>query len=92
MASLAFHRSVFDIQDSQNVSENEVQLTYTVQRRPISINLIFHPNTKLLAAASVVGLDELGVDAAELVDSHIQTKDARGLIASVLAMARAASQ
>ncbi|KAJ7477278.1 hypothetical protein B0H11DRAFT_1298592 [Mycena galericulata] len=92
MASLAFHRSVFDIQDSQNVSENELRLTYNIKRRPISITLIFHPNTKHLATANVVGLDELGVDASELVDSFVQLNDARGLIAAVLAIARRAPQ
>ncbi|KAJ7729686.1 hypothetical protein DFH07DRAFT_930068 [Mycena maculata] len=90
MASLGFHRAVLHITDSQHVSENEIRLTYTVRRRQISITLIFHPNTKRLAMASVGGLDELGVDAAEIVDSHIGTNDAHGLIAAVLAMARAA--
>ncbi|KAJ7122966.1 hypothetical protein C8R44DRAFT_621744 [Mycena epipterygia] len=90
MASLGLHRSVLSIQDSQSVSDNELRLTYTVRRRQISITLIFQPNTRQLATASVLGLDEVGIDIAELVDSHIQTDDARGLIAAVLAIARAA--
>ncbi|KAJ7499467.1 hypothetical protein FB451DRAFT_1358655 [Mycena latifolia] len=90
MASLALHRSVFSIHDSQSVSENEVRLTYIVRRRQISITLIFVPNTKHLAAASVSGLDEFGLDVAETVESHIRSGDGRGLIAAVLAMARAA--
>ncbi|KAJ7638236.1 hypothetical protein FB45DRAFT_397641 [Roridomyces roridus] len=87
-AVLSFHRSVFEAQGPEHVSENEVQLSYVVRRRPISINLIFHPNTKWLAAASVVGLDELGVDPSELVDSHVQINDPKGLVAAVLALAR----
>ncbi|KAJ7718291.1 hypothetical protein DFH07DRAFT_973343 [Mycena maculata] len=74
MASLAFHRSILHITDCQHVSENEIRLTYTVRRRKVS-TLTFHPNTKRLATASVVGLDELGVDAAETVDSHIGTNE-----------------
>ncbi|KAJ7367735.1 hypothetical protein DFH08DRAFT_928149 [Mycena albidolilacea] len=91
MASLAFHKSALSIHDSQLVSENELRLTYIVRRRQISITLIFQPNTKQLATASVSGLDELGIDVSELLDSHIHTDDAHGLIAAVLAIARAAS-
>ncbi|KAJ6553937.1 hypothetical protein DFH09DRAFT_1166285, partial [Mycena vulgaris] len=83
VASLALHRSVLNIHDSQSVSENEV-------RRQISIMLIFVPNTKRLASASVSGLDELGMDVAEIRDAHLQNSDTRGLIAAVLALARAA--
>ncbi|KAK7061227.1 hypothetical protein R3P38DRAFT_2828283 [Favolaschia claudopus] len=90
MASLALHKSTLGISDSHFVSENELKLTYMVRRRPISITLIFEPNTRQLATASVVGLDELGVDVSELLDSHIHTDDAHGLIAAVLAAARAA--
>jgi hypothetical protein len=90
MASLALHKSVLNIHDSQSVSENELRLTYAVRRRQISITLIFQPNTKQLATASISGLDDFGVDVAELLDSHIHTNDAHGLIAAVLALARAA--
>ncbi|KAJ7174265.1 hypothetical protein C8R46DRAFT_1174704 [Mycena filopes] len=90
MASLALHKSVLNIHDSESVSENERRLTYTVRRRQITITLIFQPNTKQLATASVDGLDELGIDVAELLDSHIHTNDAHGLVAAILAMARAA--
>ncbi|KAF7354818.1 hypothetical protein MSAN_01396200 [Mycena sanguinolenta] len=90
MASLALHKTALSIHDSQSVSENELRLTYTIRGRQISITLIFEPNTKQLATASVSGLDELGVDPSELVDSHIHTDDAHGLIAAVLAIARAA--
>ncbi|KAJ7896081.1 hypothetical protein B0H14DRAFT_2680338 [Mycena olivaceomarginata] len=90
MASLAFHKSALSIHDSQLVSENELRLTYIVRRRQISITLIFQPNTKQLATASVSGLDELGIDVSELLDSHIHTDDAHGLIAAVLAITRAA--
>ncbi|KAJ7667472.1 hypothetical protein DFH06DRAFT_1469435 [Mycena polygramma] len=90
MASLALHKSVLSIHDSQSVSENEMRLSYNVRRRQITITLIFQPNTKRLATASVSGLDELGVDVAEVLDSHIHTDDAHGLVAAVLAIARAA--
>ncbi|KAJ7087338.1 hypothetical protein B0H15DRAFT_950214 [Mycena belliarum] len=90
MAALALNRSVLDIHDYQSVSENEVRITYLVRRRQISITLIFVPNTKHLAAASVSGMDTFGLDVAEVVDLHIHNGDARGLIAAVLALARAA--
>ncbi|KAJ6609092.1 hypothetical protein B0H10DRAFT_2044604 [Mycena sp. CBHHK59/15] len=89
-ASLALHRSVLNIDESYQVSDNELLLTYRVWRHLISITLVFQPNTKQLARASVTGLDELGVDIGEIVDSHVQTDDAHGLVAAVLARARAA--
>ncbi|KAJ7229194.1 hypothetical protein GGX14DRAFT_417061 [Mycena pura] len=90
LASLALHKSVLNIHNSHLVSENELVLSYKVGRRTISVNLIFQPNTSQLASANVSGLDELGVEAAELVDLHIHADDAYGLIPAVLAMARAA--
>ncbi|KAJ7711266.1 hypothetical protein B0H16DRAFT_1437894 [Mycena metata] len=90
MASLALHKSALFLHDSQSVSENERRLTYTVRRRQITITLIFQPNTKQLATASVEGLDELGVDVSEILDSYIHTNDAHGLVAAVVAVARAA--
>ncbi|KAJ7664696.1 hypothetical protein B0H17DRAFT_1171496 [Mycena rosella] len=90
MASLALHRSVLNLHNSQTVSENEVRLTYRVRRRQISITLIFVPNTKRLAEATVSGLDEFGLEVAEIVDLHILNGDGRGLVAAVLAMARGA--
>ncbi|KAJ7101624.1 hypothetical protein C8R43DRAFT_907234 [Mycena crocata] len=90
MASLALHRSLLNIHDSESVSENETRLTYKVGQRKISITLIFEPNTKQLAAARVAGLEDLDVDVEEIMDCHIHNKDARGLLAAVLATARAA--
>ncbi len=96
-ASLALHRSISNLDDSHSVSENELQLTYKIDIPPPSpphhviIALIFAPDTRKLAAAQVSGLDELGVDAGDVIDAHVQVDDPHGLIAALLARARAAA-
>ncbi|KJA21425.1 hypothetical protein HYPSUDRAFT_55513 [Hypholoma sublateritium FD-334 SS-4] len=96
-ASLALHRSISNLADSHSVSENELQLTYKIDMpspsRPhhVVIALIFAPDTRKLAAAQVSGLDELGVEAGDVIDAHVQVDDPHGLIAALLARARAAA-
>lgn len=96
-ASLALHRSITNLENSHSVSENELQLTYKIDMpspsppHHIVIALIFAPDTRKLAAAQVSGLDELGVEAGDVIDAHVQVDDPHGLIAALLARARAAA-
>lgn len=67
-------------------------LTYLVPRSPtstVTITLVFVPNTRQLASAEVEGEGIEGVDVAEVVDSHVLTNDVSGLVAAVMARARA---
>ncbi|KAF4618290.1 hypothetical protein D9613_011646 [Agrocybe pediades] len=99
-ASLALHRSVTNLEESHSESENELRLTYridppssagtNVPPHRVSISLIFAPDTKKLAGATVDGFDELGLEPGDVVDSHVQVNDVHGLVAALLARARAA--
>jgi len=53
----------------------------------LTITLLFIPNTRQLAEAQVQGVDD--IDVAEVVDSHVLMNDVPGLVAAVLARARA---
>jgi hypothetical protein len=94
MASLAIHQSLASLLSSHSVSENELRLTYRIpasaQRPPseLTLTLIFLPNTRQLAAAHVTGFDT-DIDISEIVDSHVHVDDAPGLVAAILARARA---
>ncbi|KAJ7067782.1 hypothetical protein C8F01DRAFT_1115673 [Mycena amicta] len=91
LASLSLQKAIVDVPDFEYVSDNDLQLNYTIERRPISILLRFHPNTRQLANVNVSGLEEQGVDVTEVVEKHTDSNDVRGLIAGVLSMARAAA-
>lgn len=56
----------------------------------IVIRFIFAPDTRQLADAEVTGLEELGVEIGDLIDSHVQVGDVHGFVAAVLMRARAA--
>jgi hypothetical protein len=70
-------------------SENELQLIYritsTQEPRELKVKLLFVPNTRRLADAEVTGIDE---DLSYLVDLHVRSNDAPGLLVAVLARAR----
>ncbi|KAL0065101.1 hypothetical protein AAF712_007937 [Marasmius tenuissimus] len=92
--SLALHRSMQSLENMEMVSQNEIQLQYRidnprVQGALVTITLIFLPDSRQLAAADVVGLEELGVDPGDVVDAHIQMNNVQGLISAVLSRARA---
>jgi len=54
------------------------------------IRLVFHPNTRLLASASVSGGNVLtNEDVAELIGERLADGDFAALVAGILAMARA---
>lgn len=71
-------------------------MTYKLDMPPpspphrIIITLIFEPDTKRLATADIAGLEEIGVEVGDLVDAHVQVNDVHGLVAAILASARAA--
>ncbi|KAH9940819.1 uncharacterized protein BXZ73DRAFT_42544 [Epithele typhae] len=91
-AALRLHRSLMSLEETHAESENELHLTYGVvpqeggERRRIAVKLLFVPNTRQLADAQVEGLSE---DAGDVVGAHIQANDVPGLIAALLARARA---
>ncbi|KAH9478772.1 hypothetical protein JR316_0009233 [Psilocybe cubensis] len=93
-ASLSLQRSIHNLEDLHSETENELRLTYKISSSPphhITITLIFQSDTKKLAAAEVSGLDELGIEVGDVVDAHIQVNDVHGLVAAILAHARAAA-
>lgn len=85
---------MIEMVSAKAVSENELHLAYRVgpKGREVLITLLFQPNTQQLAAARIDGLgtDEYeDIDLEEVVDAHVQVNDVRGLVAAVLARARA---
>jgi hypothetical protein len=56
----------------------------------VTITLIFAPNTRQLAAVQTFGLEEMGIDLGDVVDAHVQVNDVHGVVAAILARARAA--
>jgi len=72
---------------SHSPSENSLVLKYLVPPCELTIILVFIPNTRQLAEAQVEGIDDL--DVAEVVDSHVLMNNVPGLVAAVLARARA---
>nr|GAT61103.1 predicted protein [Mycena chlorophos] len=91
VASLKLHKSVLDMPNAVQEKENALQLEYVIERRPISIQFAFHPNTRQLADVNVTGLDEQGVDVSEVLGKHTDANDVPGLVAGVLNIARAAA-
>ncbi|OCB88534.1 hypothetical protein A7U60_g4349 [Sanghuangporus baumii] len=102
-ASLALHRMLFSLVSHKAVTENEIQLTYSVSAeapsRPqapsnLTITLLFQPNTRCLADASISSPDPslAGLNLADLIGSHVQSNDVLGLVRGILARARNALQ
>lgn len=93
-ASLALHRSLHSLESFRSASENELHLTYSITPssdpggppRPIQIILLFVPNTRQLADAHIEGLSE---EVGDVVGAYAQANDVPGLIAAILARARA---
>lgn len=89
---MTLHRSIHNLHESHSASENELRLTYKIDAsHHITITLIFAPDTRQLAAATVTGLEEMGVDAGDVIDAHVQINDVHGLVAAILAGARRGS-
>lgn len=91
-ASLALRRSLLSLEATHTESENELHLTYVVtpngstERRRIYIKLLFMPNSRLLGEVQVDGLQD---EVEDVIGAHLQANDVPGLIAAVLARARA---
>ncbi|KAL0960970.1 hypothetical protein HGRIS_005967 [Hohenbuehelia grisea] len=98
-ASLALHNKIFNLVESECVSENELRLVYDVEPSPplpntskhrIALRIIFEPTTHRLASVQVTGARELGIsDLAldEIVAAHVEKNDVRGVVASILSCA-----
>lgn len=91
---MTLHRAMQNVHEVHSASENELRLTYNIdspRSRPhrITITLIFAPDTRNLAAVQTLGLEELGVDVGDVIDAHVQVNDVHGLVAAILARARA---
>ena len=57
----------------------------TPEPRELRVSLLFIPNTRQLADAGITGIDE---DLSHLVDLHVRSNDARGLLVAVFARVR----
>lgn len=95
-ASLALHRSISNLEESETISDHELHLTYKVDgpssSHYIIIELLFYQDSqRKLESAEVEGLTELGVDGREVIAAHVTSNDVHGLVAAVLALARAAA-
>lgn len=90
-ASLALHRSIYDLSSSESVSENELRLVYRISPPPslrtLTISLIFEPTTRTLAAVQVLNDAREELDLGDTIHSHVQGNidDVHGVVAAVLA-------
>lgn len=88
-AAIALHQSILGSETFHVESENELQLVYRINSTPepreLKVSLLFVPNTRQLADAGIIGIDE---DLGHLVDPHVRLNDARGLLAAVFARVR----
>ncbi|KAK0203896.1 hypothetical protein DFS33DRAFT_1475302 [Desarmillaria ectypa] len=92
-ASLTLHRSIINLTQLNNISDNEIRLTYKVdltqsESRDISIALIFVPGTRKLAAVQVGGIEDLHIDVTEVIDAHVQVSDVQGVVAAIITRIR----
>ncbi|KAE9399547.1 hypothetical protein BT96DRAFT_957222 [Gymnopus androsaceus JB14] len=91
--SLILHRSMHGLDDIQPVSDNELRLHYRVENlhghsRPVAITLLFLPNTRQLVTVDVQGLEDLGMDLSDIIDSHLRMNDVPGVVVAILGQAR----
>jgi len=89
-ASLTLHQSIYNLQESFSASENELHLTYKLGAPPstpklITLILIFAPNARRLVTVRTSGLEDLGVDVSDVIDSHVAANNVQGLVAAILA-------
>ncbi|KAI0761106.1 hypothetical protein BC629DRAFT_1546313 [Irpex lacteus] len=94
-ASLTLSKSLHFLKSYTSPSENELHLSYAIPSstggraaHDISITLLFLPNTRQLADARIAGLPS-NSDMSDVIGARIQSNDVPGLIAAVLARARA---
>lgn len=89
-ASLHLHRSIFDLEESHSVAENELRLTYKLEPGPtrVTIVLVFTPQTRALAGVETAGFEEMGIETDDIIETHIAANDAIGLVGLLLSRAR----
>ena len=93
-ASLSVHKSLSSLQSHRSSAENELELTYALSPKPDSptytLTLLFHPNTRMLANASVASVNGQisGLDLNDLIASSVQANDVPGLVGGVMARVR----
>ncbi|KAI0346362.1 hypothetical protein BDW22DRAFT_1352418 [Trametopsis cervina] len=93
-AALKLHTSLHSLMSYVSASENELRLSYAISSiaggppHDISITLLFIPNTRQLADARIAGLPS-NSDMSDVIGARTQSNDVSGLIAAVLARARA---
>jgi hypothetical protein len=91
---LVLHKSLHSLKSYSSPSENELHLSYAISSttgratHEISITLLFLPNTRQLADAHISGLPS-NSDMSDVIGARVQSNDVPGLIAVVLARARA---
>ncbi|KAK7685197.1 hypothetical protein QCA50_011560 [Cerrena zonata] len=90
-AALKTHKELCSLESHQATSENELRLTYSLDkpngaRKRVIITLLFVPNTRRLAEAQVEGISS---SLEEVIGVYTLANDVSGLIAALLAMARA---
>ena len=91
--ALSVHKSILNLELLEASADNEVRLSYKVdlphrQPRIMSITLIFHPGTRQLASVDVSGIEDTDIDLGELIDAHVPSNDAPGVIAAIVARVR----
>jgi hypothetical protein len=88
MNSLELHKCMHNLLASHSPSENEIRLTYRVPGSPppseVTLTLLFYPNTRLLASASV----SPPFDIEDLIEWCVESNDVPGFISAVLDMAK----
>lgn len=93
-AALRLHNSLHSLKSLSTPSENELHLSYSVNSttgraaHEISIILLFVPNTRQLGDARIFGLPS-NSDMSDVIGARVQSNDVSGLVAAVLARARA---
>ncbi|KAI0697017.1 hypothetical protein BC835DRAFT_802879 [Cytidiella melzeri] len=92
--AVRLHKSLHSLKFFTSSSENELRLSYAISSttgratHDISITFLFVPNTRQLADARITGLPS-NSDMSDVIGARIQSNDVPGLIAAVLARARA---
>ncbi|KAF5387291.1 hypothetical protein D9757_005807 [Collybiopsis confluens] len=91
--SLMLHRSMQGLEEFEAASENELRLRYCIDTlngctRPLTITLLFVPNTRQLATVNVQGLEGSKLNLADIIDSYVQMNSVPGVVGTILAYGR----
>src|SRR5579872_5757890 len=84
-AAISLHQSIIGLESFHVESENELQLVYKVttnlEPHELKVKLLFVRNTRQLADAEIIGIGE---GLSHLVDLHVRSNDAPGLLVAAL--------